>query len=283
MSLSDAKDQITRLRVDEIYIDHSFNTREKISPLDVIDLAKSIREKGLIQAITVRPASEHKTPVPPQYKYVVVAGHRRLTACLVAELEYVNAVIKEGLSDFDIRTINVVENLNRKELNPLEEAKCISHYKEAGWGRERIAQEIGMSPGWVQIREMILELPKEIQDEVAKGTFGSVNIRQLHTLRTDPQQQLLAARKLKEAKQKGENKTADQVLKKAPKANVKKQRVVSEIKEMMELYRETFGFDLCTEILAWVVGEVDNGSIYASMERVANERCLEFNKPKLET
>lgn len=278
---NDENMQVTYIPVKEIYIDHEFNTRTKISPIDVIDLAKSIRDQGLQQPIIVRPSKDHHTTVPAEYKYAVVAGFRRLTACKVAEIENIPCIIREGLTDFNARTINVIENLKRSNLNMLEEANCIKHWKDEGYGREAIAEELGMSPGWVQIREMILELPKEIQDEVAKGVFNAVNIRELNTLKKDPDQQLLAARKLKEAKQKGENKTADQVLKKPPKATVKKQRVVSEIKEIMKLYSDTFGFNLTTQILAWCVGEIDNSQLYYAMDANAKKQGIDFTIPQM--
>jgi len=271
---------IVNVPMSDIYMDQVFNTREKISPLDVIDLAKSIKAHGLQQAIVVRPADQPGDP--KDKKYVIVMGHRRFMAFTVNEAETIPARIQGGLTDFQYRTLNAIENLKRSDLNMLEEAKCIEHYVREGYSRDDIAQELGMSPGWVQIREMILNLPHEIQAEVAKGTFTAVHIRDLNSLRHKPEEQLIAARKLKEARQAGERKTTDQVLKKPPKAIVKKQRQPSEIKEMMSHYHKVFGFDVCTRILAWCVGEIDNAQVYYSIKAEADKRGIDYEVPVME-
>lgn len=274
--------KITVIPMNKIFSDASFNTRMKISPIDCIDLAKSVARDGLKQPIVVRPASEH-AGTPPQYDYVIIAGHRRHMAFTINNATEIPCIIERGVTDFQAKKTNVIENLKRSNLNMLEEARCIQPWKEEGYSRDDIAIELGMSPGWVQIREMILDFPIEIQEECAKGTYTAVQVRDLNKLKGNKEQQILAAKKLKESKQKGESKTAEQVIKKAPKATAKRQRVPSEIKQLMDLYRTTFNrFDLTTRILAWTVGEIDNAQLYHSFYEQAKEEGLPFTMPDME-
>lgn len=281
MPLTEENIQITNIPMKDIYSDAAFNTRNDITPFSCIDLAKSIKQDGLLQPITIRPANEHDG-CPPEFKYVIVAGHRRHMAYQINGTPTIPARVVSGLSWHGARKLNIIENLKRKELNLLEEANCVKHYMDEGYGREDIAEELGMSPGWVQIRQMVCDLPPEIQKECANGTFTAPQIRDLNSLKNDPQQQLIAARKLKEARQKGESKTADQVMKKPPKATTKKQRNPSEIKDMMAFYKETFGkFDITTRIMAWAVGEIDNAQVYLSISEECKNRGIEFKMPEM--
>lgn len=279
--IEDQDIQVKLIPVKDIFMDHDFNTREtSITPLDVVDLAKSIQKHGLQNPIVVRSSGSLPND-PSDYKYVVVSGHRRLTAYKVNESEVIPAIVRDNLSEFDYRTLNVIENLKRKNLNMLEEARCIQHYVEAGYQRDDIAQEVGMSPGWVQVRTMVLNLPPEVQVEIGKGTFAGDQVRQLYSLKS-AELQIEAARKMKEAKQKGERKSPDEVLKKPPKASAKKRRTPKEIRDIMSIYRQTFGrFDLTTRLLAWSIGEIDNAQLHLSIMEEAKKQGINYTPPEM--
>lgn len=275
--------EVQEYPIDKIWADDAFNTRAKaVQPIDVIDLAKSIKQHGLQTPIQLRPANVDGLTAPPGYDYVVVAGHRRLMACKINEMKMIPASLVAGKSSFEYRTLNVIENLTRKNLNMLEEALCIKHFVDGGFGREEIAQELSQSPGWVQIRMMILSFPKEIQEAVGDGFFTTESIRELYSLKDKPEEQLLVARKMKERRMAGEKVTASQVLKKPPKVNVKKVRKPAEIRELMDNYRKTMGqYDFTTQALAWAIGEIDNGTLHAALRNHAADKGITYEMPEM--
>ena len=103
----------------EIFSDDEFNCRGRIIPLDVLDLAKSIKETKLQQPIAVQP---FKHPTNPNIKYRIIAGHRRFMAFVVNKSTTIPAIIRDGLSELDARLLNLTENLKRQDLNMLQEA-----------------------------------------------------------------------------------------------------------------------------------------------------------------
>src|SRR5258706_4547785 len=167
---------IQELPLKDIFADTDFNCRGAIAPIDVVDLARDIDAHGLQQAIVVQPFKD------PQYKYRIVAGYRRHKAFQVLQRETIPCNVVDGLSDVQARIMNLSENLKRKDLNMLQEAKALEHLKNAGLTQDDVAREIGMSRGWTQIRFMILDLPKEIQYEVAAGFLSQQQVRDLSTL-----------------------------------------------------------------------------------------------------
>src|SRR5215831_9926890 len=90
----------------EIFADENFNCRGTIAPFDVIDLAKSIEKNGLLQPIVVQPYVNH-----PPHKYRIIVGHRRHRAYEVQGWKEIPAIIKEGLTDVQLRILNLQENL----------------------------------------------------------------------------------------------------------------------------------------------------------------------------
>src|SRR5262245_14130389 len=100
--------------MDQIFSDDDFNCRGRIAPIDVIDLAKSIEEVGLQQPIVVQP---YKHPLNPKILYRIMAGHRRFMAFRVNKSDKIPAFIREGLTDFEARLLNLTENLKRQDLN----------------------------------------------------------------------------------------------------------------------------------------------------------------------
>lgn len=265
--------------LDKIYADPIFNCRGYIAPMDVIDLAKDIAVRGLVAPITLRPRTKD---TPKQFDYVVVAGHRRHMAYRVNQAPFIPAIIRPELADeFEARTVNAIENLKRSDLNMLQEAKTVSHYKNAHWSREEVAKTLGMSPGWVQVRFMILDLPEEIQTEVAAGFFNQTQIRDLYTLK-DRSAQLSAAKQIKEAKERGENKVI-KVIEKAKNPNSKKLRTKPEIFVMMDTIRSSLGGDsLVTRMGAWCAGEISTSEFYADLAAECQKLGKIFVEPKHE-
>ncbi len=122
------------LPLDRIYYDADFNCRGQFTLQSVSDLAESIRLrgggvelKGLDYPIVVQPIADMVGEKPAGFDYRLIAGHRRYRAMEVF-LKWVRvpAMIRSGLSDHEARMLNFVENLERKDLNPLEEARAMA-------------------------------------------------------------------------------------------------------------------------------------------------------------
>src|SRR5690606_1891994 len=114
--------------------------------------------------------------------------------------DVIPCMVKSGLDEVQARILNLGENLKRKDLNILQEARAISHLHEFGVPRDHVAAELGVSSGWVQTRYYLLELPEDIQEECAAGVINQAQIKQLYTLRDKPDQQFEAVKKIKDAK-----------------------------------------------------------------------------------
>lgn len=266
----------------DIYADNDFNTRDEvITPGDVYELARSINEQGLIEPIAIRPYGALDTDTKSDKPYTIVAGFRRYMAYDVMEAEKIPAILKVGLSAFGYKSLNVIENLQRKNLNLMEEAHCIEHYINAGWTLESIAQEIGKPISWVQLRSIVLSMPREIHADIAKGSFTQQQIQRLYKFRDNKGKQLEFARTIKEHTEKGSKISIRDLDKQAPKASSKTQRSKGEIQDMMALYRDAFGYDITLRLLAWTTGEVSNLEMFMELKQRAKEQGKVFVIPAM--
>ena len=124
------------------------------------DLAASIREHGVLQPILVRPAGE-------LHRYQLVAGERRWRAARVAGLADVPALI-EQLDDDTALEIGIIENLQREDLSPLEEAMIYDRMThEHGYSVRRLAQKLGKDKGYIENRLRLAGAPTEIKQLVS--------------------------------------------------------------------------------------------------------------------
>ncbi len=259
--------------INEIYSDDEFNCRGQIAPHDVLDLANSIRDRGLMNPIMIQPVADVEGGLPDGKKYRIVAGHRRFKACLILQQETIAAFIREGLSEIDSRIINLEENFARKDLNILQEAKALGQLHTAGVARETVAKRIGKSGAWVQCRFKLLNLPYEIQQEAAAGLIGTRQIMELSTLKSGDEQ-YEAVKKYKSARERGENIGH---IGKRKKAGVmsKKARKRDEIFECIEVMAKSVGYGLQTRCLAWAAGEISTFELFQDIK----EECQKLDKP----
>src|SRR5690606_17025719 len=251
--MAEEKMKVEELPVDEIYSDPEFNVRGDIAPGSVIDLARNIQTNTLLQPISVQPfdrvINDHR------YKWRIVVGHRRHMAFQLLERERIPCVIKENLNDLDAFTLNYIENINREQLNILQEAKGLEKFKKAGLTIEETSKRINQSKGWIQIRFALLGLPEPIQNEAAAGYITQTQIRDLNSLGSAAAQ-LEAVKKLKDARISGEKRALS--LKDPKKGNPTKakKRGPTEIDEMIVHMLETVGPNIGTRALAWANGNI---------------------------
>ena len=137
------------------------------------ELTASIRERGILQPLLVRP---HPT-LPGRYQ--IIAGERRWRASQAAGLHEVPALIRE-LTDVDAMAAGLVENLQRQDLNPIEEAEGFRRLlDEFGISQELVGQAVGKSRVHVSNTLRLLNLPEVIRVELRKGTLTAGHARAL--------------------------------------------------------------------------------------------------------
>lgn len=150
-----------------IQVDAAWNTRAVFSPVSVKELADSIRDLGLLQPLVVQRDGD---------TYRLVAGFRRYHAIKWwLKWEYVHVWITES----DGRSVNLAENLERKQLTILDEAQAVGRLRG---GLASIAKRLGKSTIWVNTRLKLLKLPKPVKLLAAAGALTEADIRHLATV-----------------------------------------------------------------------------------------------------
>ncbi len=131
------------------------------------ELALSIREKGILQPLLVRPVADH---------FELVAGERRYRAAGMAGLTEVPVLVKD-LTDREALEIAIIENLQREDLNPVEEAMAYAKLIENGMTQEAVGQAVGKNRSTVANSLRLLNLPKEALDKLVTGELSSGHAR----------------------------------------------------------------------------------------------------------
>ena len=132
----------------------------------------------------------------PGCEYRLIVGHRRFRA-VTAFLKWteIPAYICEGLSDHEARMLNVVENLQRKSLNILEEARAIQNLYPKGASVREAARELKQPTNWVYVRVRLLRMPEEVQQKAAAGLLSQDEPGQAGGPRRRPDEQIMARRR----------------------------------------------------------------------------------------
>ncbi len=159
----------------ELLVRNPDQPRRTFIEADIDELAASIREKGILQPILVRPA-------PGQAgHYQIVAGERRWRAAQKAGLHTVPVIVRE-LDDLDVLEIGIIENVQRADLNPIEEARGYKVLQDRfGRTQDALAQVVGKSRPHIANTLRLLALPEGIQDHVLHGRLSAGHARALIT------------------------------------------------------------------------------------------------------
>ena len=159
-----------------------YQPRKEFSEEKIKELAQSIKENGLIQPIIVRQS--------PVIGYEILAGERRYRASIEAGLSEVPVIIKK-LSDQDMMVHSIIENLQREDLNPIEEAKAYQSLIDKGYTHADIAEKMGKSRPYITNLVRLLTLPDFILKEVETGKLSQAHARLLIQLPLKEQKKLL--------------------------------------------------------------------------------------------
>ena len=159
-----------------------YQPRKEFSKEKIQELAQSIKENGLIQPIIVRQS--------PVIGYEILAGERRYRASIEAGLSEVPVIIKK-LSDQEMMVHSIIENLQREDLNPIEEAKAYQSLIDKGYTHADIAEKMGKSRPYITNLVRLLTLPDFILTEVETGKLSQAHARLLIQLPLKEQKNLL--------------------------------------------------------------------------------------------
>jgi ParB family transcriptional regulator, chromosome partitioning protein len=167
-----------------------YQTRYKFREEDLQDLASSITVSGVLQPIVVRPGRDGH--------YVLIVGERRMRASRMAGKTTIPALIRH-VSEQQAAEMTVTENLQRQDLNPLEQAFAFARLsKEFKLTQEQIGQGVGISRESVSNYMRLLKLPEKVQEYIGHGTLGFSEARVLLTLDDAPTIEKIAAQAVKE-------------------------------------------------------------------------------------
>src|SRR6266581_1742857 len=154
-----------------------FQPRRAFDEGKIAELAGSIRNQGIIQPLVVRPKGDG---------FELIAGERRWRAAMKAGLSRVPVVVREA-SDHEALQLALIENLQREDLNPIEEANGYRRLlEEFHWSQEEMAEKVGKSRPAIANSMRLLSLPTEVQQEVSSGNLPAGQARALLGLHTEP-------------------------------------------------------------------------------------------------
>jgi ParB family chromosome partitioning protein len=143
-------------------------------------LAESIREKGVIQPLLVTRAKGNR--------YTLIAGERRLRAAKMVNCEEVPVVVMEKGSDNESLELALIENIQRHDLNPIEEAVAYSRLMdEFQLTQEEVAKKVGRQRTTITNVLRLLNLPQSLQDDVAQGALSEGHARALLRIKDQPE------------------------------------------------------------------------------------------------
>ncbi|HDT5749750.1 TPA: ParB/RepB/Spo0J family partition protein [Staphylococcus aureus] len=195
--LSKSEDQrITKTKDEQIkQIDISdikpnpYQPRKTFDENHLNDLADSIKQYGILQPIVLRKTVQG---------YYIVVGERRFRASKIAGLKYVSAIIKD-LTDEDMMELAVIENLQREDLNAIEEAESYQRLMtDLKIMQQEVAKRLSKSRPYIANMLRLLHLPKKIADMVKDGRLTSAHGRTLLAIKDEQQMLRLAKRVVKE-------------------------------------------------------------------------------------
>ncbi|HAO6014317.1 TPA: nucleoid occlusion protein [Listeria monocytogenes] len=176
--------RVQELPMDKIF-PNQFQPRTVFDQDKIDELARTIRIHGVIQPIVVR-------EMEPDY-YEIIAGERRFRAVLSLEMEKIPAII-QNLDDEEVAAIALIENLQREELTPIEEAKAYRSLLDMQEvTQEALAQRVGKSQSAIANKMRLLKLPETVQEAVLNKQISERHARSLLALETEEQQVALLA------------------------------------------------------------------------------------------
>ena len=168
---------------------NKYQPREDFNQETLDNLAASIKEKGFIQPVLVRLKDN---------EYELIAGERRLRAAKKLGYTEIPAIIKEA-TDLDSLELSIIENIQRENLNPIDQAKAYKRLQdEFNMTQEKVADTIGKDRATVANIVRLLNLPAKIQEYVSRGTISMGHARAILSLNKESEQMRLCTKIMKD-------------------------------------------------------------------------------------
>jgi len=263
--------------MDKIYCNDGFNIRGEISFASVVELARDIEARGLMDAITIRPLAHPDA----KYDFEIVCGHRRFRAHQFLKKDTIPCKVIR-LSDMDASRINILENIHREQLNFLQEAVSVKALSDMHHTVPQISGFLQKSTTWVNQRLALMRLPVQAQ-ELAKLGY----LKPQHVFAVDKIGTMSGKFKfLRDLKDRSRKISSGELIKGIiEKLQAKKKeksgtvRAKKEIEEMQDLLHSVFGPSIETRILGWAAGWVSDEELYETVKQVADARGKFFVIP----
>jgi ParB family chromosome partitioning protein len=171
-------ENVVNLALDSIKT-NKYQPRVQFNEEKLNELVNSIKEKGVIQPVLVRKVADG---------YELIAGERRLRAAKRLKMEKIQAIVKD-VSDIDMLEMALIENIQREELNPIEEANAFERFMtEFHFTQEKIAAVLGKDRSTIANTLRLLSLPKKIQELVSGDSITAGHAKALLGLPTEGEQ-----------------------------------------------------------------------------------------------
>lgn len=166
LAVQPAGEQVLQLTIDAVS-PNAEQPRRTFDEGKLRELAASIKEQGVLQPILVRPAAGSRS------KYEIIAGERRWRAAKMAGLKKIPAIVKPLADDVTLE-VALIENIQRQDLNPLEEALTYRRLlDEHGYTQASLAERLGKSRVYVANTLRLLALPEEIRSQITEGRLSA--------------------------------------------------------------------------------------------------------------
>jgi len=224
---ADSRENVSDIAVSDI-VPNRFQPRKDFDPDRLAELSESIKQYGVLQPVVVR---------KQERGYELVAGERRWRASQLAGLKAIPALVRD-YSDAEMTAIALVENLQRENLNPMEEAYAYRRLMdEFGFTQEEVSRKVGKSRPFIANSVRLLNLPETVQEHVSRGTMTPGQARPLLVLptpelQTDAASEILAhaltARDAEELARKWSKKTVSEPTKRKATSRVDGERELEE-------------------------------------------------------
>jgi ParB family transcriptional regulator, chromosome partitioning protein len=164
--------------------------RSNFDPEKLAELAESIKKKGLLQAITVRQQGDC---------FEIIAGERRFRACKLLGMTEIPAMVRNDVDDLGTLEIALIENLQREDLTPLEEARIYSRMlKELHYTQEQLSKTLSKSQQYINDRLQLLSLSPNVQDKIQQRKLSLSKARKIATIKNYDLQKEVSEKVLEE-------------------------------------------------------------------------------------